>query len=117
MDSNFTKLTVLDKSHKLVLLVYRLTATFPNNEIYGLVSQIRRAAVSISSNIVEGKSRETSNEFRRFLIIARGSLEELKYQMYLSKDLSYIIDKDYEEFSKEADVVGRLLNGLMKSLN
>ncbi len=117
MDSNFTKLAVLDKAHKLVILVYRLTATFPNTEIYGLVSQIRRPAVSVSSNIVEGKSRETSNEFRRFLIIARGSLEELKYQMYLSKDLSYVNDTDYEEFSKEAEVVGRLLNGLMKSLN
>jgi four helix bundle protein len=77
-----------------------MTASFPNTEIYGLVSQIRRAAVSVSSNIVEGKSRDTSNEFRRFLIIARGSLEELKYQMYLSKDLNFLNEKNYDEFIK-----------------
>lgn len=117
MDSNFTKLAALDKAHKLVLLVYKITSSFPNTEVYGLVSQIRRAAVSVPSNIVEGKSRDTNNEFRRFLIIARGSLEELKYQMYLSKDLDYICNAVYSEFCNEADAVGRLFNGLMKSLN
>jgi four helix bundle protein len=78
---------------------------------------IRRAAVSIPSNIVEGKARGSNKEFKRFLLMSRGSLEELKYQLLLAKDLKYISDIIYEEVLKMAKDVGRMLNGLMVSLD
>ena len=96
--------------------IYEITKDFPRDEQFGLTSQIRRAAVSIPSNIAEGKARGSSKDYIRFLLIARGSLEEVKYQLLLSKDLNYINTEVYNETLVIAQEVGRLLNGLMKSL-
>ena len=79
-------------SIRLVKEVYRLTCTFPNSEVYGLVSQMRRAAVSVPSNIAEGAARTTPKEFAHFLGIARGSLSELETQIVISKELGYLSD-------------------------
>lgn len=84
------------KAHQLVLFIYSITKNLPNEEKFGLVSQMRRAAISIPSNIVEGHSRKTQNEFINFLSIARGSLNELRYQILLSKNLKYIDMKVFE---------------------
>lgn len=110
------KLIVWQKSHRLVLKIYELTKTFPKEEQYALTTQIRRAAVSIPSNIVEGKARGFSKDYKRFLLMARGSLEELKYQMLLARDLHYIDEQKYRDIFKDMDEVGRLLGGLIKRL-
>ena len=110
------KLVVWQQSHKLVLKIYEITQVFPKEEVWGLTSQIRRAAVSIPSNIVEGKARGTSNDYKRFLLIARGSLEEVKYQLLLSKDLQYITPEQYNDIFVVADNVGKLLGGLIKKV-
>lgn len=100
----------------MVLEIYSITRNFPKDELFGLTSQIRRAAVSVPSNIIEGKARGSNKEFKRFLLVARGSLEETKYQLLLSKDLSYINDDKYKEVLILAEEVGRLLNGLIVSI-
>ncbi|NLK22325.1 MAG: four helix bundle protein [Epulopiscium sp.] len=110
------KLVVLQKSHQLVLEIYSITKNFPKDELFGLTSQIRRAAVSVPSNIIEGKARGSSKEFKRFLLVARGSLEEVKYKLLLSKDLRYISENKYKEVLVLAKEVGRLLNGLIVSV-
>ena len=81
--------------------------------MFGLTSQVRRAAVSIPSNIVEGKARGSKKEYVRFLLIARGSLEEVKYQMLLAKDLKYIDGETYKDVYNSMNEVGRLLGGLI----
>ena len=117
MYNDTNKLIVWQKSHELVLIIYEITKNFPKEELLGLTSQIRRAAVSIPSNIVEGKARGSDKDYKRFLLIARGSLEELKYQLLLAKDLLYMDEKKYNEILKLSKDVGRLLNGLIRSLN
>lgn len=114
IDTN--KLITYQKSHELVLKIYDITKDFPREELFGLTSQIRRAAVSIPSNIVEGKARGTNKEYKRFLLIARGSLEEVKYQMLLARDLNYIKEDIYSEVYRSMDEVGKLLGGLIKSI-
>ena len=96
--------------------IYKITKTFPKEELYGLTSQIRRAAVSIPSNIVEGRARGSNKEYKRFLLISRGSLEEVKYQLLLARDLQYVESSIYNKTVNLTDEVGRLLNGLIKSL-
>ena len=110
------KLIVWQKAHELVLKIYEMTKDFPRDELFGLTSQIRRASVSVPSNIVEGKARGSNKEYKRFLLMARGSLEEVKYQMLLAKDLNYINEDIYKEVYLIMDEVGRLLGGLIKSL-
>lgn len=109
-------LLVFKKSHELVLNIYAITKTFPIDEQFGLTSQIRRAATSIPSNIAEGKGRGSAKDFKRFLLIARGSLEEVKYQTLLAKDLHYITEETYNALSENAMEIGRMLAGLIKSL-
>lgn len=111
------KFILLKKSHELVVNIYKITQKFPKEETYGLTSQIRRAAVSIPSNIVEGKARKSKKDYKRFLLISRGSLEELNYQMLLSRDLGYIDKNNYEKFVEQAVEVGKLLTGVMKSVD
>ena len=110
------KLIVWQQSHQLVLKIYEITKGFPNSELFGLTSQIRRAAVSVPSNIVEGKARGFDKEYKRFLLMARGSLEEVRYQLLLAKDLEYIDSNKYEEVINLTNDVGKLLNGLIRSL-
>ena len=116
MFENFDKLLVWQKAHLLVLKLYVVTNTFPKEEIWGLTSQIRRAAVSVPSNIVEGKARGSRKDFSRFLLIARGSLEEVKYQSLLAKELKYMNGEQYEEITGMIDNVGKLLNGLIRKV-
>ena len=108
------ELIVWQKAMAMVTEIYRLTRDFPKEERYGLVSQMRRAAVSIPSNIAEGQSRQSKGEFRQFLGIARGSYAELETQIEIAKNLGFVttphlIDEQLAE-------VGRLLNGLIRSL-
>lgn len=116
MYSDTSKLLVWQRSHELVLKIYEITKDFPKEEQFGLTSQIRRAAVSIPSNIVEGKARGSNKDYKRFLLIARGSLEEVKYQILLAKDLKYVDEQKYKEVLNLAMEVGRLLAGLIKKL-
>lgn len=116
MYEDTSKLIVWQKSHELVLKIYEITKSFPKDEQFGLTSQVRRAAVSIPSNIVEGKARGSNKEYSRYLLIARGSLEEVKYQILLAKELKYIDEKMYKEIAALADEVGKMLNGLINKL-
>ena len=100
---------------ELVKDVYAVTASFPKEEMYGLTGQIRRAAVSVPSNIAEGAARTGSKEFLRFLSISRGSLSELETQLIISKDLGYF-QSDDKMFEKINKIFG-LIGGLMRSLN
>ena len=112
----FQDFDVWNKAHYLTLNIYKITQTYPENERYGLTSQIRRSSVSICANIAEGYTKST-REFARFLEIARASLEETKYHLILSKDLTYINDNKFEELYLTADQIGRMLYGLIKKLN
>lgn len=109
-------LEVFKKSHLLVLKIYELTKQFPPDERYGLVSQIRRAAYSIPSNLMEGGNRLGSKEYRQFAGIARGSAAELKYQLFLSKDLGYMPEEKYIEIEKEILEISRMITGLTNTL-
>lgn len=105
----FRDLKVWQKAHELVLLIYKITSTFPSHELYGIVSQMRRAVVSIASNIVEGFRRRSVNESIRFYNIADASLEELKYQLLVSFDLHYINEDVYKEAIALAEEVSKML--------
>jgi four helix bundle protein len=97
----------------LVLYVYRCTASFPKQEIYGLTSQMRRSAVSIPSNIAEGKGRFSRKELLQFLFHARGSLLELRTQITIARELGFLRDPEGQTLTDHACEVGRLLNGLI----
>ena len=109
--ATFKDLIVWQKSHLLVLKIYEITKQFPREEIYGLTNQIRRAAYSVPANIVEGKKKKTILNQLSFINIAEGSLEEFKYFLILSKDLKYIEEDRYNELLKDAEEIGKLLNG------
>lgn len=113
---HWSDLEVWKKSHNLVLKIYKLTASFPKTETYALIDQLRRAAYSVPANIVEGRSRNTTKEYRSFLFNARGSVEEVRYFLLLSMDLSYVSKDEYQKFESEYEAVSKMLNGLIKSL-
>lgn len=92
---NFKDLVVWDKAHALTLDLYRVTRTFPKEELYGLTSQIRRAAASIGANLAEGCGRRSDGEFARYLLIAMGSASELSYHLLLARDLDYLQEADF----------------------
>jgi four helix bundle protein len=96
---------------------YEITKDFPRDELFGLTSKIRKVAVSVPSNIVEGNARGSNKEYKRFLLIVRGSLEELKYQLLLARDLRYIDQQKYKEVFNNMNEVGILLGGLIKILD
>jgi len=100
----------------LVLDVYRSTQTFPRTETYGLVSQLRRAAISIPSNIAEGQARLSTGEFRQFLGNARGSRMEVETQVLLARELGYLDRDESEDLLSTTTEIGRILNGLLNSL-
>ena len=112
----YRKLEVFNESHKLVLLVYKVTGGFPREEIYGLTSQLRRAVVSVAANIVEGQGRRTKKDFLRFLYMSNGSLIEVEYYLELALDLGYLESEDFDKADQQRKRVGILLNGLIKSL-
>lgn len=106
----FKDLKVWYRAHQLVLYVYKITKNFPSEEKFGLVVQIRRAVISVASNIVEGFHRSSIKESLRFYNIAEASLEEVKYQLLIARDLDYIPVTIYQESINMADELGRMLN-------
>jgi four helix bundle protein len=113
---SYKDLIVWQKAIDLVVAVYRQSKTFPNDETYGLRQQIRRAVVSIPSNIAEGQCRSSTGDFLRFLAIAYGSLGELETQVLIARRLEYFNHEQAEELFHQINEVGRLINGLKKSL-
>ena len=114
---NYRDLIVWQKAMDLVEKVYHTTKEFPREEIYGLTSQLRRAAVSIPSNIAEGQGRRTDKEYANFLSMARGSLHEAETQILIAERLKYIKKEPTQTLLVLAGEVGRLNNGLMNVLD
>ena len=115
--SSFRDLRVWQQAMELALSVYRSTDTFPRHELYGLAQQMRRAAVSVASNMAEGKGRNSDKEFRQFLFHSRGSLFELETQILIASKLEYLSAKQSDELRTSATQVGRSLAGLLDSLH
>ncbi len=113
---DYRKLDVWRIAHQLTLDVYRVTADFPRDELYGLTSQLRRAAASIPTNIAEGCGRGGQKELARFLRTARGSANEVEYQVHLSHDLGYIKREVATELYRSVQQVGRMLTSLIRSV-
>ena len=113
----FEKLEVWKKSIDLATMIYKLTSSFPKTEMYGLSSQIQRAAVSVSSNIAEGSVRFSAKEQVRFYKVAFGSLMEVISQTILAKKLNYISDENFIEIRSLTEEISRMLNALSKSKN
>jgi four helix bundle protein len=113
---NYQELIVWQKAMDLVEQVYATSKSFPREEIYGLTTQLRRAAVSIPSNIAEGQGRRTTADFLRHLSISYGSLREVETQTLIAARLRYLTHGKCQEVLNMAGEVGRLLNGLMSSL-
>lgn len=110
----FTDLNAWKESHKLVLFVYVTTKDFPREEIFGLVSQLRRCAVSITSNIAEGFSRNSYKDKLQFYAIAQGSVTELQSQILIAKDIKYLSEQKFIEIYDQSIVAHKLINGLIK---
>ena len=117
MGSNYQDLRVWQQAMVLAAHVYRTTEKFPKHELYGLVSQTRRAAVSVASNIAEGKGHRSDREFLHFLYHARGSLFELETQILLSQQLQYISEAETADVKQLITPVAKSLTGLINSLD
>ena len=102
---NFKELIVWKKAHLLCLEVYKITNDYPNEEKFGLISQLRRASSSIPTNIAEGGGYQAQKEFGRFLRIASGSASEVEYQLLLSRDLKFVLQEKFEELTKEVIII------------
>jgi four helix bundle protein len=113
---DFRELKVWEKAHALTLDVYRTTAEFPKNEMYGLTSQVRRAAGSIGANIAEGGGKNSRPDFARFLRIGLGSASELEYHLLLLRDLGYLESEKYRRLSGEVVEVKKMLTGFIQYL-
>lgn len=113
----FTDLTVWQESHQLVLEIYKITRSFPKNELFGLTNQMQRAVVSITSNIAEGFGRKTIKDKLHFYYISRGSLTEIQNQIMIAKDLNYIELSSYAQIFEQSQKVHRLLNAVITSLS
>jgi len=111
-----TKLRAFELADEVAILTYRETRNFPKDEMYGMTSQMRRSAVSIPSNIVEGCARESQTEFLRFLEIAFASLRELRYQLGLSKRLGYFNENNFAGYDSKLLETEKVLGSLMRSL-
>jgi four helix bundle protein len=120
MEKNTTKphkrLDVWNKAIDLTVDIYKLSETFPRTELYGLTSQMRRASISVPSNLAEGAGRQTKKEFVNFLHMAQGSLSELDTQLVISSRLEYISMENYQEIENKIETITKMLTGLIKSL-
>jgi len=112
----FEDLEVWQQAHKLTVEVYKLARQFPPDERFRYTDQICRASSSIPTNVAEGTGRYGKRDFKHFLYIARGSLEETKYLLLLGKDLGFVTQEDYNGLRGRCNNVGKLLNGLINSL-
>lgn len=113
---NFQELTIWQKSHSLTLKVYHLTQTFPQEEMYGLSSQMRRSAASIPTNIAEGCGRNSNPDMKRFLTISTGSASELEYQLILSKDLKYLNELSFKELTYELQEIRKMIFSFINNM-
>jgi len=112
---SYKQLVAWRKAMEFVIQIYHATRTFPRDEVYGLTSQLRRAAVSVPSNIAEGQARFSHREFHRFLTMARGSLAEIETQVAIATKLAYLPPEAAGHLLAEAGELGRILNGLLAS--
>lgn len=112
---SFTDLNVWKEAHKLVIMIYKATKQFPKDELFGLTNQIRRAVVSITSNIAEGFSRNTFKDKTQFYSIALGSLTETQNQLLVARDVGYMDNILFKEIGNQTVIVSKLCNGLLKS--
>lgn len=113
---SFKDLIIWQKSHSFVLEIYSITAGFPNEEVFALTSQMRRAAVSVSANIAEGFTKRTLANKLNYLSHSEGSLEEVKYYLILAKDLQYITVEKYESLESITEEISKLISGYMKTI-
>ena len=111
---SFTDLNAWREAHKLVLMIYKNTKDFPREELFGITNQMRRAAVSITSGIAEGFSRQSYREKVQFYSIAQGSNTELQNQLLIAKDEGYLAKTDFDNIANQSVRVHKLLNGLIK---
>ena len=116
MAGDFHKLEVWQRSISFVSAIYAITATFPREEIYGLTSQIRRASVSIPSNIAEGRANRTTKEYLRFVAIASGSAAELETQLVISHNLNFLSQENFNHLNDELQVLARMLSAMYSAL-
>jgi four helix bundle protein len=114
---DFRELKVWQKAHQLTLAIYRLTGSFPREELYGLTTQLRRSSSSVPANLAEGCGRHGDAEFARFCSIAAGSASELEYHLLLAKDLGLIQPGAHEELAERTTEVKRMLTALVQKLN
>jgi four helix bundle protein len=112
----YQKLTAWQAAHELVLVIYRATEGFPKHELYGLTSQLRRAAFSVAANIAEGVAKRGNGEFRRFLDMSIGSLSEISYGTLLAKDLGLLLPEQASEIESRREHASKLIWGLYKSV-
>lgn len=113
---DFRQLKVWEKAHQLALAIYKATVNFPKEELYGLTSQIRRASLSIPTNIAEGCGRNSDADFARFVQIAMGSASETEYLLLLAHDLNFLQDENYEHLHENTEEVKRMLASFLKTL-
>jgi four helix bundle protein len=113
---DFRQLQVWQRGHHLVLAVYQISSSFPDDERFGLTSQIRRASSSIPTNIAEGCGRQGDTELARFLQIAMGSASEVEYLLLLARDLDYLENEDYIRLDQQTVEIKRMLSGFIKRL-
>jgi four helix bundle protein len=116
MSSTYADLEVWQAAMELAIYVYRFTAAFPKTEIYGLTSQLRRSAVSVPSNIAEGKGRASDKELIQFLCHSRGSLFEIETQFAIAEKLGYAKPEDRDTIRRQTSRIGQMLNGLIRSV-
>ena len=110
---SFTDLETWKEGHKLVLMIYEITKLFPKDELFGLVSQIRRCAVSVTSNIAEGFSRQSFKEKIQFYFMSRGSVTELQNQLLVARDVGYLEESKFQEIAEQTVRVHKILNALI----
>ena len=116
MARDYTKIVAWQRAHGLTLQLYLLTQAFPKTELFGLISQIRRAAYSVAANIVEGSARNSKRDYLHFLNIAEASLRETEYFLLLARDLGYISEDQYRDAKQQVDAVFAPLHGLQKAV-
>ena len=116
MGRDYRKIKAWKLADDLVIMVYKMTSSFPKSEIYGLTSQIRRAAISVAANIAEGASRKTKLDYSHFLYIARGSLAETGYYLHLSEQLNFIDKEEHARLNKLQQEAASALYGLIKAV-
>jgi four helix bundle protein len=113
---NYRELRVWNTAVQLTLEVYRITESFPQSERFGLITQLRRAAVAVASNIAEGHARSTRGEYRNFLSIARGSAIEVEVQLFLAEQLGYVQSAVLSKARDHCDAISRMITNLKRSL-